>query len=344
MKEISLETAFEYGKSEHTYSRISQPVTSYLESELATMHHGHAVVYGSGMSALLALMFLYRPKTVLFCGGYQGTDALFAELFPHIILKKLQVQDFDGSCIWEDGDLVLVECPLNSTGELVDLHRISELKRAVKGVSWLVLDATLAPFPCQNFLNDFASVDMVMHSTTKYYGGHGDLLGGLLLTRNVDVATRLRVQRKLLGCVMGSFEAYLLLRSLKTSEMRVLRQSETCVALIRRLVQLKHPSLTRIFHTSQSHQSRQLHQRQMKHHSPVFWITCRSEQEVEGVLDRLKVFRKATSFGSVDSSVDYRRWHFDTADPLLLRFSVGLEPVEVLFKDIRDALTQSARL
>lgn len=151
--------------------------------------------------------------------GYSGTFAILAQFKrSKPSLELLYIEDGFGLGNLTTGDLVYIESPTNPTGELTDLAQYKK-----EGV-WICVDSTFAPPPLQFLTN---AADFVVHSSTKFLGGHSDLLGGVILTRNAGICEGLRSQRTIMGNVMGALESWLLIRSLRTLKIRVWAQSES---------------------------------------------------------------------------------------------------------------------
>src|SRR5215469_8155789 len=214
----------------HVYSRLSGPNTTRLETILSSLLDGHALTYSSGLSAFHALLVYFRPLVIAISGGYHGCHGVVAILQKLYGLRKVDLHD---ESAWEEaglgaGDIVHVETPLNPTGEAINLLEFAE--KAKKRGAYLTVDATFAPPPLQD---PFAfGVDVVMHSGTKYIGGHSDMLCGVLAMQNREWWEGMWKERMYLGGVMGSLEGWLGVRSLRTLELRVMAQSRNAERLV----------------------------------------------------------------------------------------------------------------
>ncbi|EPQ28561.1 uncharacterized protein PFL1_03865 [Pseudozyma flocculosa PF-1] len=226
----------------HVYSRYSQDTNLRAEKVLSSLLRGHALTYASGLNAAYAALLFYSPSVVAIRNGYHGVHA---SLKLYSRGRDVKVIDLDAEYPRfapekqrDGGLLVWVETPLNPTGEARDLSLYSERTRAAGGS--LVVDSTFAPPP---LTDPFAfGADMVMHSGTKYFGGHSDVLCGVLAVKDKADWDALWHDRTYLGSTLGSLEAYLLLRSLRTLTLRVQRQSETATKLAQWLHSLSLPS------------------------------------------------------------------------------------------------------
>jgi len=215
----------------HIYSRYSQNVTIRVEKVIGALHDGHAITYASGLAAAYAALVHLKPKRIAITEAYHG---VFATIKVYQQSRDVEVPLVDLDAEYQEGDVAWLETPLNPTGEAKDIKYYADKIHAVGGK--LVVDATFAPPPLQNPLKWGA--DIVLHSATKYLGGHSDLLSGVLVVPTSEKWRQLWDDRTFFGNVMGSLEAWLLLRSLRTLHLRVPRQSQTATALAAWLNQL----------------------------------------------------------------------------------------------------------
>lgn len=228
----------------HVYSRYTQETRLRAESVINKMVGGHALLYSSGLSAAASALDFYMPSTIAIRRGYFGVHAVIHKYCAGRNVKVIDLDDdypvSDGAPATGDSDrrhgatLVWVETPLNPTGEARDMEHYA--RRAHEANGYMVVDATLAPPPLQDPFRH--GVDMIMHSGTKYFGGHSDLLMGVLAVQSYKNFKHLWEERSENGRVPGNLETYLLLRSLRTMPLRVLRQSETATKLVKFLYSL----------------------------------------------------------------------------------------------------------
>lgn len=324
----------DYSKSRPYYSRLSHPNSTRVEAVLDEVLEGHTVIYNSGLSAFFAAVVHFNPKTVAIGDGYHGCHGIL-----HLLERNYGVKvKLDQLDQLKSGDLIHVETPENPYAKVHDIaHYVAEAKR-IGGVKVLV-DSTFAPPPLSNPFDQGA--DMVMHSATKYFGGHSDLLAGCLATKDEAVKLQLVKDRIFLGTNIGNMEAYLLLRAMRTYELRINKQSETATAIVKYLSEnaAKWPKLAKIHHSSL--QKDDFVAKQMKGgHSPVFSIEMTNDKDAISLPSKLKYFQHATSLGGVESLIEYRPVSDATAPMTLLRLSCGIENVEDLIADIDQALSQ----
>ncbi|KJZ76688.1 hypothetical protein HIM_04024 [Hirsutella minnesotensis 3608] len=326
----------------HVYSRHSAPNCARLEAVLSSILGGPSITYSSGLSAFHAMLVRINPRRIAIGDGYHGCHAVIKVLARLTGLKQLPL-DCDPSELGP-GDVVHVETPLNPVGEARDLQFYAD--KARKAGAYLTVDATFAPPP---LLDPFAfGADVIMHSGTKYFGGHSDMLCGVLAVRpGLDWIGDLRGDRAVIGSVMGSFEGWLGLRSLRTLELRVMRQSATATALVSWLASQVGDSssavgavVERVQHASLQPEASQegswLRKQMPRGYGPVFAIMLKDEDTARRLPSRLRLFHHATSLGGVESLIEWRAMSDSTVDKRLMRLSIGVEALEDLQEDLRQ--------
>lgn len=317
------------------YSRHSQPNISRVESVLSELLDGHAVVYSSGLSAFHAAMVHYNPKNVFIGEAYHGCRAILKILARNYNVK-VHPLDADPALL-QKGDVVHLESPLNPYGTAFDIRKYVEIAHS-RG-AYLILDSTFAPPPMQ-YPFQFG-VDMVMHSATKYFGGHSDLLAGVLVTKSNDVKNALVDDRCYLGTITASLESWLLLRSLRSYELRVKRQVANAVEIVKYLNDHKDelPALTKIHHASLQDEPFIKEQLPLGG-GPVFSIEVTDDTVARRIPSKLKLFHHATSLGGVESLIEWRAMSDPYISRTILRISVGVEDAGDLIQDLVQALKQ----
>jgi len=320
------------GPLSHVYSRHTAPSSTRLETTLAALLGGETVVYSSGLAAFHALLVNTNPKRLLITDGYHGchgTAALFSKLTGMAILPL--------STPPQEGDLVHIETPINPTGIAMDIGAYAERAHAVGAL--VSVDATFAPPPLQD---PFAhGADYVMHSGSKYFGGHSDMLAGMLSVRSTAVAETLRGQRLYLGATMGNMEAWLGLRSLKTLELRVTRQSASS-SVLAGWVQAQltvegsvvQQTVKEVTHASLQEGGEWLPRQMPGGFGPVFSLVMKSKEMAKTLPSKLLLWGHATSLGGVESLIEWRAMTDSGCDKRLLRLSVGVEDVGDLRRDL----------
>ncbi|KAL9122734.1 MAG: hypothetical protein Q9187_000715 [Circinaria calcarea] len=328
----------------HVYSRETAPTTTRLESILTSLLHAPALTYSSGLAALHAAYVYLKPARVAIGGGYHGSHGVLA------LHRKLTGAQILGlHCEAEElreGDLIHLESPLNPTGEAYNIASFAE--KAHSRGAYLLVDATFGPPGLQDPFVQGA--DIVMHSGTKYIGGHSDMLCGVLATRHGEWFRGLSGERVYLGSVMGSLEGWLGVRSLRTLELRVKRQSETAERLVCWLDNQLHGDggkedekvirtvVEKVRHASLQHEDMAWLKQQMPGgFGPVFALWMKSEALARRLPSKLQLFHHATSLGGVESLIEWRTMSDTTVDRRLMRVSVGVEHWE----DLRDDLLRA---
>ena len=328
---IGLSTTFDDG-ADHVYSRISAPTRERCEAVLAALEGGEgarAVLFASGNAATHAVLASPRrarengrtPRVATEGIGYHGTRDAISALGP-------AVEVVGGAADLGEGDVVWLESPRNP-----DL-RVPDVAGACAGPADVVVDATFAPL-AQRLLDE--DVACVVHSATKGLGGHSDLLGGVAITRDGDLADRLAWHRTAAGAAPGSLDCWLLLRSLRTLDVRVTRQNATA----QRVAEALEASglLQRVLYPGlASHPDHAVAKRQMTSFGSILAVECRSEAAARALPEALALFRSATSLGGVESLAEWRRKYDDAVSPLLVRLSIGLEDPDDLIGDLLSAL------
>jgi len=307
------------------------------------------------LAAFFAMLTHLKPKTIALTDGYHGCHGIIDILGGLYGLKKIPLPATDAD--WETaaigpGDVVHVETPLNPTGEARDLAAICEWAKR-KGAT-VTVDATFGPPPLQDpFLY---GVGIVMHSATKYFGGHSDMLCGVLACRDDADWVELWKQRVYLGSMVGNLEGWLGVRSLRTLEIRVKTQSRNAENLVRWLhhcvsstaddeeSRLVGKCVTKVRHASIQalDPSNEWLKKQMPNgFGPVFTLIMKEGEMARRLPTKLKYFHHATSLGGVETLIEWRRMSDPFVDPTVLRVSVGLENWEDLKADLAAGMKET---
>ena len=345
----------------HIYSRLTAPNTSRLELILTQLLEAPCLTYGSGLAAFNALLVWLNPKVVAIGAGYHGCHGVLE------IYKKLtgcKIVDLFDEKSWDEaglgtGDVVHLETPVNPSGKAYNIRHFAE--QAHKRGAVLTLDATFAPPPLQDPWKWGA--DFVMHSGTKYFGGHSDMLCGVVaVSRKKEGWEKdywgMFGERLHLGAVMGSLEGWLGVRSLRTLELRVLRQSENCEKLVRFLdqavrgkddgedAQAVKAVVASVEHASTQYEDLEagwLREQMPKGFGPVFAMHLKSAHMARRLPSKLHLFHHATSLGGVESLIEWRSMSDSTVEPTLVRVSVGIENWEDLKRDVVEGCKELAK-
>lgn len=336
----------------HIYGRSSNPTTTVFEDKVCALEGAEtAVAFSSGMAAISNLLFaLLAPgdRVVSIRDTYGGTSKLFLEVLPRhgvtVVLCETANRDALEQEIAAGCRLVYLETPTNPTLKILDIQRLARAARAVNAV--VAVDNTFATPINQNPLA--LGADVVVHSATKFLGGHSDALGGVLCGDR-DLVERVFRFREVNGAVLHPMAAYLLLRGMKTLELRVARQNENALEIARFL--RDHPRIEEVFYPGlQDHPDHAVARAQMRGFGGVLSFSLRSGFEAVGpFLSRLRFAHLAASLGSVATLVGppSTTSHVEvTAEQRralgipegLVRYSVGIENFEDLRWDLQQAL------
>jgi cystathionine gamma-synthase len=335
----------------YEYARSGNPTRTALEVALAALDNGtHALAFASGLAAeSTALLLLSAGDHVI--GGddaYGGTYRLFTKVFARhgISFDFVDTRDPEevAEAIRPETKLVWLETPTNPLLKLADVAKISELARA-RGVLTLVDNTFASPY-LQRPLEQGA--DIVLYSTTKYMGGHSDVVGGALVLKDAELYERLKFLQNAAGGVPGPFDSWLVLRGLKTLAVRMRAHSENGMAVARFLEQ--HPAVEQVIYPGlPSHPQHELAQRQMRGFGGMVSVLLKGgEPAAHALSTRTKLFTLAESLGGVESLIELpaAMTHASVAgSPLevpasLVRLSVGIEEPEDLIADLEQALKQ----
>ncbi len=333
----------------YDYSRSGNPTRTALQLCLASLEGAeHGVAFSSGLGATTTIMHLVNPGERVVCINdvYGGVYRMFSQIY------EPKGYEFDfvaaseiAASLDERTRLVWLETPTNPLLNLVDIKAAVEAAHAVGAL--VVVDNTFATPYLQRPLE--LGADVVVHSTTKYLGGHSDLIGGFAATNDPTVAERLYFLQKSLGAVPGPFDSWLVLRGLKTLAVRMRKHCENARAIAELLD--GHPKVEQVLYPGlESHPGHELARRQMSDFGGMVSFLVESEEEAVALCARTKIFQLAESLGGVESLIELpaRMTHASTADaPFavpknLIRLSVGIESADDLIADLEAALVRSA--
>lgn len=314
------------------YRRSEHATTERLEAVLGALEGGHAVCYPSGQSAVASLLrFLQPDRIALATDVYHGVRSLVTSEADRYTWDLVSTGDLSAGDVW------WVETPSNPRCLITDIAATAEEAAAVGAI--LVVDATFASPVLQRSLA--LGAVYVVHSTTKFIGGHSDALGGVVVTADPGVAGALRFRRMQDGAAPGSLDVWLTLRGVRTLPLRVERQASTALRVARHLsAAASGTDVTRVWYPGlDDHPGHAIAVRQMAAFGGVVSFEMKDDARARTVVDRLRVFRKATSLGGVESLAEWRRSVNPDAPEGLIRLSVGLEAPEDLISDLDTAIT-----
>jgi cystathionine gamma-synthase len=333
----------------YEYARTGNPTRTALESALAALDGGaHALAFASGLAAETTVALLLSAGDHVVCGDdvYGGTYRLFDKVFGRLGLRFDYVDTSDtaqvAAALRPETKLIWLETPTNPLLKLADIAAIAQVARP-RGIM-TVVDNTFASPYFQRPLE--LGADISLYSTTKYMGGHSDVVGGALVLNDSGLHERLKFLQNAAGGVPGPFDCWLVLRGLKTLAVRMRAHEANALAVAEFLEQ--HPAVERVVYPGlSSHPQYELAKRQMCGFGGMISVVLRGgEAAAHELARRTKLFTLAESLGGVESLVELpaAMTHASVAgSPLevpagLVRLSVGIEEVEDLIADLDGAL------
>ena len=342
----------------YDYSRGNNPTRQRLEQNIASLEGGYdAIAFSSGMAATTALFqdLNQGDHVIISRNVYGGTYRMTTQVLSNHGLQfdfvdTTDIQNIE-KAIKKNTKWIFVETPTNPMLEVTDIAAVSELCK--KHNLFFAVDNTFMSPYGQRPIE--LGADCVMHSSTKFIGGHSDVLGGILVAKNKELAEKLHFIQKSGGAIPSPFDAWLLLRSVKTMAMRVQKASDNAMVLAKyfdghaKIVKTIYPGL-------ESHPENKIAQKQQ--YSPngdivygsMVSLVFQSKLELDRFVDKINLFSLAESLGGVESlmSVPYFMTHADVPKevkaemdlvPELLRLAVGIEHIDDLTADIDQALS-----
>ncbi|MFC6269003.1 cystathionine gamma-synthase [Frigoriflavimonas asaccharolytica] len=336
----------------YEYARAANPTRQALEDSLASIENGaRGLAFASGLAAIDCVLKLLNPgdEVIAVDDLYGGTYRLFTKLFEKYQLK-FTFCDFDeaenlAQKLSEKTKLIWIETPTNPLMKLVDIKKVCDF---VKDKNILVaVDNTFATPYLQNPID--LGADIVMHSATKYLGGHSDVMAGALIAKDAELGEKLHFIQFASGGILGPHDSYLVLRGIKTLALRVQRHSENGLIVAEFLE--NHPAVNKVFYPGlKSHPQHDLAKKQMSGFGGMLSFTFKSGRKEDAIkfLENLKVFTLAESLGGVESLANYPTMMTHASIPAeqklalgitedLVRLSVGIEDVEDLIPDLGNA-------
>ena len=336
----------------YDYSRVANPTRTALQLCLASLEEAeHGIAYSSGLGAVTTIMHLVSPgdRVVLIADVYGGVYRMTSQVYEPkgYVFDYLPAPEFANLAehLDERTRIVWIETPSNPMLNVVDVRAAAAAAHAAGAI--LVVDNTFATPYLQRPLE--LGADIVVHSTTKYLGGHSDVVGGFAATNDPTIAERLYFLQKSLGAIPGPFDAWLVLRGIKTLAVRMRQHCANAHAVAGFLD--RHPRVERVLYPGlPTHPGHAIAARQMHDFGGMISFLADSEEEAVALVARTRVFQLAESLGGVESLIEHpaRMTHASTADapfaapPNLVRLSVGLESAEDLVEDLEVALARAA--
>jgi cystathionine gamma-synthase len=334
----------------YDYARAANPTRTALQECLASLEgaaHGHA--FSSGLGAVTTVMHLLSPgdRVISVNDVYGGVYRMFSQVYEpkgyrFTFLSPDEVSTSLADHLDEDTRLVWLETPTNPLLSIVDIAAAADAAHAAGAL--VVVDNTFATPYLQQPLA--LGADLVLHSTTKYLGGHSDVLGGFVATNDDSISERLAFLQKSLGAVPGPFDCWLVLRGLKTLGVRMERHCSNAKAIAEFLSQ--RPRVEDVLYPGlPDHPGHEIAARQMSDFGGMISFRLRSEDEALEIAGRTRIWKLAESLGGVESLIEHpaRMTHASTVESIfavpnaLLRLSVGIEAIDDLIADLDAALS-----
>lgn len=337
---------------QYYYGRASNPTVTILEKKLAALEHGsRAVVFSAGMAACAAaILAVCHAGSHIVC--IRESYGPVQHLLDEFLCKKYdisvtyvvgkEVKEFEDA-IRPETSMFILESPSTLVCNVVDLEAIAKVAKA-HGIRTYI-DNTYSTPIFQKPL-DFG-IDIVMHTMTKYIGGHSDLIGGVLISKDEEFMRQLMVQRDWFGGVLGPMEAWLAIRGLRTLDVRMQRHYETTMQVAEYLE--KHPKIKRVFYTGlTSHPQYELARKQQSGECGLLSVEIAGDvKNVETFCDNLNIFEKGCSWGGFESLAiaftynwSEEELKFHELNRNIVRLHCGLEGAENLISDLEQALAK----
>ena len=333
------------------YARTQNPTRMALEKCLAVLEKGErGFAFGSGMAATTTITYLLRPGDHVIASNnmYGGTFRLFEQVVKQYGVAFSYVDTSDLSAVeaaWKPATkLLYVETPTNPSMIISDLRALAGLARS-KG-AWLCVDNTFMTPYYQRPIE--LGAHLVIHSTTKYLNGHSDMVGGAVVSNDPAISERLQFLQNAVGAVPGPFDAWLVLRGLKTLPVRMERHDANARAIAGWLA--KHPKISKVFYPGlPSHPGHELHMRQASGFGGMIAFDTGSLEGAARVLKAARLFSLAESLGGVESLISHPASMTHASVPRaerekvgvtdgLVRISVGIEDLPDLQADLETSL------
>lgn len=339
----------------YAYARGTNPTRTALEANFAALENGtHAFVFASGMAAIDAVLRLLKPGDEIIAGDdlYGGTYRMFTQLFQKYGLQFSFVNMNEvanvTNAITSKTKLVWIETPTNPLMKIANIHKITTNVKNENQEILIAVDNTFATPYLQKPLD--LGADIVMHSATKYLGGHSDLVMGALMVKEETLAKEIHFIQFAVGAIAGPMDSFLALRGVKTLHVRMQRHCENGLKVAHFLE--AHPKVSEVYYPGlQSHESHEIAKKQMAAFGGMVSFKLKNERKEAtfSFLESTKLFTLAESLGGVESLVNHpvtmSHGSIPEAERLkngitesLIRLSVGIEAIEDLLADLEQAL------
>lgn len=335
----------------YDYSRVQNPTRQALEETVCLLENGDdALAFSSGMAAISCVMELFRPGDHIITSWdlYGGSIRLFRTISEKNGLSFTAVDTADLEAVKQaikpETKAVFVETPTNPMMTVTDLRALADFAKS-RGILVIVDNTFLTPY-FQKPID--LGADIVLHSGTKYLGGHNDVLAGFIVSANPALSEKLRLLYKTIGSCLSAFDSWLILRGLKTLPLRMERHQETAIKLASWLK--TQPKVKKVYYPGLSeHEAFDISSNQTTGHGGMISFEVDCEETAIKVLERVKLILFAESLGGTETLITFpiKQTHTDVPpeecyakgiNERLIRLSVGLEGAEDLIEDLNQAL------
>ena len=337
----------------YDYSRLQNPTREHLEKIVASLEDGiDALAFSTGMAAISLLMELFQPGDHLIVDSdlYGGSIRLFDNVskkngitFSNVDCHKDNVEAY----ITEHTKAIYIETPTNPMMNVTDIEALSKIAKR-HGILLIVDNTFLSPY-FQNPLK--LGADVVVHSGTKYLGGHNDTLAGFLVTNREDLSERFRFLIKTTGSGLAPFDSWLILRGIKTLGIRMEKSAANALAIAKWLKEQS--SVTEVIYPGfKEHPGYEIMKRQAKGFGAMITFKVKSKEFALSILEKVKMIKFAESLGGVETLITYptTQTHADVPEEIrerngitacTLRVSVGIEDVEDLLNELKTVFAET---
>lgn len=335
----------------YDYSRLQNPTREEVEGTIAKLEGGFgALAFSTGLAAITAVMSLFKPgdHVVVSDDLYGGTYRLFKDIYVHYGIEADLIDTTDSNnikkYIRDNTKAIFIETPSNPMMKVTDIEAVHHIAKE-KNLLLIVDNTFLTPY----FQKPLAlGADIVLHSGTKFLGGHNDTLAGFAVVKNEELNTKLRFILKSTGAVLAPFDSWLILRGIKTLALRMKRQEENALKIANWLKQ--HDAVDKVYYIGlPEHESYEVSRKQSSGFGAMISFTVKDKEIIPRLLKNIKVITFAESLGGVETLITYPKLqtHADIPQAVredigitdyLLRLSVGIENIEDLLNDLQNAL------
>lgn len=333
------------------YSRSSNPTRKVLEESIASLEGGErGFAFSTGLAAITAVLMLFKSGDhIIFSDDlYGGTYRLLDKVFKQFGLSAsfvdtASIEEVGNAFLKDRTKAVFAESPTNPLLKISDIKKIADF--AHENNILCIVDNTLMTPLLQQPIS--LGADIVVHSGTKFLGGHNDTLAGLLAAKGFDLCTRLAFIQNATGAVLSPFDSWLIIRGIKTLSVRMQRSQENAVKIAEWLSERK--EVTNVYYPGlEGHHNSAVHKVQSRGPGAMLSFTVKDKSLVEKIINGVKIISFAESLGGIETLITYpvRQTHADIPEEIrnkigitedLLRLSIGIEDVNDLIQDLKQA-------